>query len=91
MIYGPYILVVTLSILQCLDWYTTHKILNAGGTELNPIMVKLFAKLGMDVTLGLKVVMVTAIAYYIAVTLWYVLIPLNLFYCWVIYNNWKSL
>jgi hypothetical protein len=63
-----YLLVFIFFVLQCLDWYTTHTIIKNGGYEQNPIMAWLFKKIGMDLTLGIKVILVTWIGYLLTMT-----------------------
>ena len=42
-----YVLAALLCILQIIDLYTTVKILNKGGKELNPVLVWAFTKFGV--------------------------------------------
>jgi hypothetical protein len=86
-----------------LDWYTTHTILKNGGYEQNPIMAYLFKRVGVDITLGIKVILVTYIGYVLACTSLVftalnleipspiLIIPPIILYLWVIKHNWKSL
>lgn len=82
-----------LTLLQLLDIWTTHKCLSRSNTvESNPILAKLFGKLGILPTL---VVMKGA---YIALLWWgekYVpvelLYAIAAFYCWVVLNNLRIL
>lgn len=46
-----YILFAAFVVLQVLDIYTTRKVLSDGGKELNPLLVKLFERFGVDKTL----------------------------------------
>ena len=98
-----YFLTFIFFILQCLDWYTTHTILKNGGYEQNPIMAYLFKRVGVDITLGIKVILVTYIGYVLACTSLVftalnleipspiLIIPPIILYLWVIKHNWKSL
>jgi hypothetical protein len=98
-----YILTLTFFILQLLDWYTTRTILKQGGYEQNPIMAYLFKRIGSDLTLGIKVILVTYIGYVLAcISLVFtalnleipsplLIIPPIMLYIWVIKHNWKSL
>ena len=40
-------LFILLCALNLADIYTTHRILGRGGSELNPLMAKLFARVGV--------------------------------------------
>lgn len=53
-------LYILLCLLNLADVYTTHRILGRGGSELNPLMVKLFARVG--VLPGLLLVKVPLVA-----------------------------
>jgi hypothetical protein len=98
-----YILTLTFFILQLLDWYTTRTILKNGGYEQNPVMAYLFKRIGIDLTLGIKVILVTYIGYVLACTSLFfnlinleipsplLIIPPIMLYIWVIKHNWKSL
>lgn len=86
-----YLLLIILFVEQLADWYSTRTILAKGGTEQNPVMAKLFAVLGVDVTLAIKTICTLAAGYYIGEQYIYGLILLILVYVWVLYHNWQSL
>lgn len=54
---------ILLALLQLGDWFTTRTILNNGGRELNPVVKFLIEKLGLDLALLLKGILVIVIAY----------------------------
>jgi hypothetical protein len=88
------ILLVLFIALQIGDFYTTYKIIKSGvGHEANPILAKLFAKIGyvwgLSLAKGFAVVIGLGIAY-LSNNL-YPMAILVLFYVWVIYNNIKVL
>jgi hypothetical protein len=81
-------------LLQILDVVTTKVCLDNGNTEANIFMSKLMDKMGILPTLILIKSIVIAFAclsVYISVyTVWF-LIAMNLFYIWVVLNNFKVL
>jgi uncharacterized protein YacL len=60
-----YALVTLLILLQFADAWTTHRLLSNGGRELNPVMDKLFRKVGLVRGLVLKVVFVSVLAVFL--------------------------
>lgn len=89
------ILLVVFLILQVLDFYTTYKILENGGKELNPVVAKLINKLGyyglaLIKLLGIIPIFVT---YAVLPTLYmfWLLLIVDIFYSIVIINNWRNL
>ena len=79
------------ALLQCGDFYTTYTIIKTGkGHEANPILAKIFDKIGYPT--GLAIVKGLAIVIgFLLLPYWYVLTGLNVLYIWVIYNNYKVL
>jgi len=57
------LLLIVLFVLQLLDAYTTSKALKIGGKEANPVMAKLFDKLGAPLALILKTVLMMFVGY----------------------------
>jgi hypothetical protein len=86
-----YLLTFTFFILQCLDWYTTSTILKNGGYEQNPVMSFVFKYVNVNVAMGLKSILLTAIGYLIGLEYPLLLVVLILIYFVVIIHNWKSL
>jgi hypothetical protein len=76
-------------LLQCGDFYTTYTIIKTGkGYEANPLLAKIFNKIGYPT--GLAIVKGLAIAIgFILLQYWYALAILDILYVWVIFNNIK--
>jgi hypothetical protein len=83
------LLFVLFALLQCVDFYTTYTIIKTGkGHEANPILAKIFDKIGYPA--GLAIVKGLAIAIgFILLQYWYALAILDILYVWVIFNNIK--
>jgi hypothetical protein len=77
------------ALLQCVDFYTTYTIIKTGkGHEANPILAKIFDKIGYPA--GLAIVKGLAIAVgFVLLQYWYALAILDILYVWVIFNNIK--
>lgn len=86
-----YLLSFTFFILQCLDWYTTHTILKAGGYEQNPVMAFVFKYVNIDVALCVKAIILSLLGYSIGLVYPLSLVVLIIIYLAVIIHNWKSL
>ncbi len=93
-------LLVVLALLQILDIYTTYNILKLGGRELNPILNKLFDKVGVIPGLIVpKSIYIGILMYYYLVNStsmqsfgWLVsLTVIVLIYIGVVFNNFKVL
>jgi len=56
---------ILLAVLQCADYWTTTRILAAGGREHNSLLVRWFAKFGMKRTLIVKGIAVVGVGYFI--------------------------
>lgn len=78
--------------LQLGDFYTTCRVLRAGGIELNPLLVFLFGRIGV----------IPALVLYkggcIAIGIWMyahsqveVMVLLSALYSWVVYHNFKQM
>jgi hypothetical protein len=76
-------------LLQCVDFYTTYTIIKTGkGHEANPILAKIFDKIGYPA--GLAIVKGMAIVVgFLLLQYWYALAILDILYVWVIFNNIK--
>jgi hypothetical protein len=85
-----YILTSILFLLQLGDWETTRIILRKG-RELNPVMSWCFDRIGIDATLLIKVVVVTALGYFAGTQNIRIEFILDLFYVWVVWHNWRQL
>ena len=77
--------------LQLLDWWSTRTIINKGGYEQNPVMKKLFGEFGMDITLGMKTIVVTGLGYFAGEQEPIALALIVGIYLTVIVHNWKSI
>lgn len=82
-----------LTLLQLLDIWTTHKCLSRSGTvESNPILARMFTKLGILPTLiltkGAYIALLWWGAQYVPVELLYAIAA---FYVWVVWNNLRIL
>jgi hypothetical protein len=85
--------------LNVADWKLTSKILSQGGKEVNPVMIWLMGKLGVEKALIAKVIFVVfmslgAIVVGIinsAVICLLALLCLDTLYGWVVYHNIKQL
>ena len=86
-----YILTGILFLTQLGDWYSTRTILNKGGIEQNPIAKRLMEIFTMDGFLFVKTVGVTAIGYWVGSQMWFALVGIIVFYCFILMHNWKSM
>ncbi len=79
------------TVLQAMDVWTTHKVLSAGGSELNPVMDWLFKRFG--VLPSLIVVKVAVVVVFWVYMLDYPLLvsAVCIFYAFVIANNLKHM
>lgn len=59
-------LLIALAVLQALDGFTTRRILDQGGRELNPVMRAGFAAIGFWPTIALKGVALVTLAVWAA-------------------------
>jgi hypothetical protein len=89
------ILLSLLTVLQFADAYTTHIILSRGGRENNPLMRSLFERLGilpaMAVMKGL-VILAAGVAVVLApVPAQWAIAAVCIFYCWLVWKNWREL
>ena len=90
------VLLALIIILQLLDAWTTFRVLEQGGREMNPLLA--WAMSGIGVTLALVIAKGTAIAAFIIA---YLLAPATVFmvmaagiavvYAWVVWHNWGQL
>jgi len=85
------LLTLLLAILQVADGYTTTRIIDNGGRELNPLMRKAFEKFGVKKTLIVKGILVTALGYFIGTQEIYALGALCAFYIGIVIFNSRSL
>lgn len=76
--------------LNVADWWTTRRVIAAGGYERNPLMRWVLDRFGFA---GLAVAKVALIGPCIwgalVYDLWWVLAPLCVVYAWVVWNNWR--
>ena len=86
-----YLLSFAFFVLQLIDWYTTRTILKAGGYEQNPVMVFVFKYINVNVAMGVKTVILSALGYFVGQVYPIILVGFILYYSWVAYHNWKSL
>ena len=88
-------LLFILSALQFADGWTTYRILNRGGHERNPIMLALFERLGaVPALVGMKLLLMGAavIALLLApVAAQWAIEGICLYYCWIVWGNWRQL
>lgn len=56
-------LLIALAVLQALDGFTTRRILDQGGRELNPVMRWAFARVGFWPAMAIKTALVPALAW----------------------------
>jgi len=79
------------TILQVADVWTTHKVLSAGGSELNPVMDWFFKRFG--VLPSLIVIKVAVVVVFWVYMLDYPLLvsAVCIFYAFVIVNNLKHM
>jgi hypothetical protein len=94
------LLLIVLALLQILDIYTTYNILKLGGRELNPMLNKLFEKVGVVPGLIVpKSIYIAVLTYYYLFNStsmqsfeWLVsLTVIVLIYVGVVFNNFKVL
>lgn len=85
----PFILLITLIILQLLDVYTTKTALSLKNTvEANPVVKFLIDKLGLTFgLLSIKFLLVAVLIIAFPYTHLYALIGLNLLYVGIVINN----
>ena len=81
-----------LLVLQVLDAFTTHRILQKGGVELNPVLSYLFSKFGAVRVLFLsKAIIMSLIGYLYANEQATILAILAVVYTLVVANNWREM
>jgi hypothetical protein len=81
-------------LLQCADFYTTYASIKSGKAhEVNPFLVWLFNKIGMETGLGLIKLIVIGVGLYMIQFdfAFYFYIVANLVYMAVVYSNYKVL
>ena len=79
-------LLIMFCLLQAADVYTTIKVLEQGGRELNPVLAKLFAKFDpLAVMVGIKLVGVWALWY---VNSWMLTLAACVVYAYVVNRNY---
>lgn len=81
--------------LQAFDFYSTLKVVSAGGVELNPVISFLISKtnltFALTVTKLIMIPLVVFIAYWFQEeqkTLWIAFTIVNAFYIYVAFNNY---
>lgn len=79
--------------LQLVDIATTLAALKRGGAELNPVLAKLFAftKRPAYVLVAAKAAFVVLVAVAYDVLPWQVLVALDVFYAFIVANNFRAL
>jgi hypothetical protein len=78
--------------LQAVDFYTTYRgIKSSKLRELNPVVIWLMARLGTTAGLALAKIIGIALCFVLYSILPMLLVPLNIFYIYVAYNNFKLL
>ena len=89
-----YILLAIFVALQAGDFYTTYTIIKTGkGREANPILRRIFDKIGSTAGLAIAKGLCVIVGVY-AAQFWngfYILVPCIALYTWVVYNNYKVL
>jgi len=83
-------LLIAALVLQALDYLTTVKAIELGGREVNPVVLKLMAKFGLETGLGVAKAVGTLVAFY----LYYLEQPIVLgvliaFHFLVVANNFR--
>ena len=79
-------LLIMFCLLQAADVYTTIKVLEQGGRELNPVLAKLFAKFDpLAVMVGIKLVGVWALWW---VNSWMLTLAAVVVYAYVVTQNY---
>ena len=79
-------LLILFVLLQAADVYTTIKVLEQGGRELNPVLAKLFAKFDpLAVMVGIKLAGVWALWY---VNSWMLTLAACVVYAYVVNQNY---
>lgn len=91
-----YALFAFLAALQVGDWWTTRRIIGAGGHELNPVEIWLMNRIGVDAALILKAALVLALAilaliYLPAAQAAIVLAIACAPYLWAVVHNWGQM
>lgn len=85
-------LFILLIILNVFDFYSTYKILKAGGIEVNPAMNFLIKKLGLITALILsKLIVLVSIVILFYMEMQVLMIVLGLFYLYVAINNFRQM
>lgn len=74
--------------LQVGDVLTTNKALATGAKEANPIVKWLMDKIG-DKWWVIKIPIIAIMFGVIYTPAWVILIPINILYIWVVWNNYK--
>lgn len=89
-----YALFALLILLNIGDWWTTRKVLKQGGRELNPIIRKVIAWLGIDGMLAFKLVIITGCGWALteggSLGL-YGLVGLCAYYGWIVWHNSRQI
>lgn len=88
-------MLILFSFLQLLDLLSTYLAINQGKTEANPLLAKLFKKMGvLQILIPFKAIVVGGMFYlwneqveYI----WEILLAMNILYSVVVINNIKQL
>lgn len=86
------ILAILLIALNAFDFYSTYKILRAGGNEINPIMNFLIKKLGLVLALVIsKLLVLVCIALLVWLEMVYLIAILVAIYIWVAVHNFREM
>lgn len=87
-----YLLAILLTVLNIFDFYSTYKILRAGGNELNPIMNFLIQKLGLVWALAIsKLIVLVCISILVWFKMVYLLIVLICLYTYIAVHNFREM
>ena len=85
------LLLTLFALLQLCDFYTTYAIIKSGkGHEANPILAKLFDKIGYVQGLTIAKLLAIVVGFFL-LPYWYILAILDALYIWVVINNYKVL
>ena len=85
------IALVALAVLQALDAWTTRRILDAGGQELNPLMLRFMLAVGVMPALAIKSIAVIAAAWWFFMPYPLVLGAMVLVLAGVVLFNFRSI
>ena len=84
-------LTLAMVVFGLMDWYSTRKILENGGRELNPIAKAGMDLLGVDGYLAAKAVVATGLTYFAGMqNIWLAVVVAAVYTAAMIWN-WKSL